>query len=77
MSYSAMVLAKLLLSVTTTLLAFGLYKAVQFIVRNYNSPLQDLPGPESTNWIYGNLKEIFDAVRHAMNKLRHQLTRLS
>ena len=57
-----MVLAKLVLSVGATLAAYGLYRLLEFVIGQLNSPLRDLKGPPSPSWVYGNLKQIFDAV---------------
>lgn len=49
-------------SLAGTLLAYGLYKVIRLIYGELTSPLRDLPGPKSSSWIYGNFKEIWEAV---------------
>ena len=49
-------------SLAATILAYGLYKVIKLIYGEVTSPLRDLPGPKSTSWIYGNFKEIWEAV---------------
>jgi heme oxygenase len=54
---------QLIASLGATLGAYGLYKALSFLYGNATSPLRHLPGPPSKGFIWGNLKEIIDAVR--------------
>ena len=58
----ATTLTRLAGSLTATLLAYGLYKVVKLIYDEVTSPLRDLSGPKSSSWIYGNFKEIWEAV---------------
>ena|ERR1700730_13488346 len=60
-----MVLTKLALSAGATLAAYGVYQLAKLVIGQLNSPLRDLRGPESPSWFFGNLKQIFDAVRTA------------
>lgn len=55
---------ELLGSLAATLGAYVLYRLISLYYEEYTSPLRDLPGPKSTSLIYGNIKEIWDAVRH-------------
>lgn len=55
---------ELLGSLAATLGAYVLYRLIKLYYEEYTSPLRDLPGPKSTSLIYGNIKEIWDAVRH-------------
>jgi hypothetical protein len=57
-----MLLLKFLLSAGATLLAFGIWKTIEFFYTQYKSPLRALPGPKSSGFIFGNLKEIIKAV---------------
>ncbi|KAH7907839.1 cytochrome P450 [Hygrophoropsis aurantiaca] len=54
-----MILQKLLLSTTATLIGFGLLKIGKLIVRQVTSPLRNIDGPKSTNWLFGNLGKLF------------------
>ena len=54
---------QLIASLAATLGAYGVYKALKFVYGNVTSPLRHLPGPPSKGFIWGNLKEIVDAVR--------------
>ena len=58
-----MVFKKLLVSSLGALFTFGLYQLVKLIITQRKSPLRDLPGPETSHWFYGNLREIWKAVR--------------
>ncbi|KAG8215242.1 hypothetical protein J3R82DRAFT_8791 [Butyriboletus roseoflavus] len=53
---------KLLLAAFTSVTAYGLWKFFQFVYHVSTSPIRHLPGPKGTSWIYGNLREIFNAV---------------
>ncbi|KAF8626325.1 hypothetical protein AX15_004986 [Amanita polypyramis BW_CC] len=46
-----------LLPLFISLVAFSLFKLASFL---YRSPLRYLPGPKSSSWIYGNLREIWE-----------------
>ncbi|KII91512.1 hypothetical protein PLICRDRAFT_135746 [Plicaturopsis crispa FD-325 SS-3] len=54
-------LALLCVSAGATLVAFGLYKLAELVYKNISSPLQNLPGPPSSSWVYGNFREILQA----------------
>ncbi|KAF8337732.1 cytochrome P450 [Amanita rubescens] len=43
------------------LAVYLLIKLTQFIYWEHTSPLKRLPGPKSTNWIFGNLNEILES----------------
>ena len=43
---------------------YPLYKLVKHLYQEYTSPLKHLPGPKSTSWIYGNIREIWNSVPH-------------
>jgi hypothetical protein len=46
------------------LLLFALYKLLGYYNDRLASPLRLLPGPESDNFIFGHLKEIWKDVGH-------------
>lgn len=46
-------------------LAYGLFKLGRFLLRIWRSPLHNLPGPKSSSLLFGNLPEVFKAVRIA------------
>ncbi|GBE77352.1 predicted protein [Sparassis crispa] len=48
--------------------AFAFWKFLNLLILPYTSSLRYLPGPPSSSWIYGNLKEIF----HADNSVLHE-----
>ncbi|KAJ7454599.1 cytochrome P450 [Mycena galericulata] len=59
-----MVLLKLVASVAGTLGAYALYTFVRAFYLERASPLQLVPGPNSSHWLLGNLKEVMpDEVR--------------
>ncbi|KAE9404971.1 cytochrome P450 [Gymnopus androsaceus JB14] len=51
------IIAQLLSSVSTTIALYGLYRLVK---SRFFSPIRNLPGPQSSSWIWGNIKEIRD-----------------
>ena len=57
-------LGKLFLAAFASLVAFGLWKLFWFVYHQFTSPIRHLRGPKATSWIYGNLQDIFNAVRH-------------
>jgi hypothetical protein len=57
------VLIRLSGSLAATLAAYGLYRLAKFIYSELTSPLRDFPGPKSPSLLYGNFKEIYEAVR--------------
>lgn len=54
---------KLLLAAFASVTTFGLWRFFQFVYRLSTSPLCHLRGPKGTSWIYGNLRDIYFAVR--------------
>lgn len=55
----------LMLTTTRVFLAlavYPLYQLAKYLYQEYTSPLKHLPGPKSTSWIYGNIKEIWESV---------------
>ncbi|KAG2131029.1 cytochrome P450 [Suillus clintonianus] len=61
-------LYKLVLSASSVLVAFGCWKLGERVWRNLRSPLRALPGPKGTSWIYGNLKDIFNAENSVLHE---------
>jgi hypothetical protein len=59
---SAQLATRLLTSLAATFGAYGAYKALSFFYDNWTSTIRRLPGPPSSSFIWGNMKEIFDAV---------------
>jgi hypothetical protein len=55
-------LLKLAISVAGSLGVYALYEVLKLAYGELKSPIRYLPGPPSTHWFYGNLKEIFKAV---------------
>jgi hypothetical protein len=55
-------LLKLVVSVAGSLGVYALYEVLKLVYGELKSPIRYLPGPPSTHWFYGNLKEIFKAV---------------
>ncbi|KXN81835.1 Cytochrome P450 4B1 [Leucoagaricus sp. SymC.cos] len=55
-------LVQLLTPLTLTIGAYAFYKVVKFVWREYvANPLRVLPGPPSPSWLYGNMKQIWEA----------------
>ncbi|KAJ3898376.1 cytochrome P450 [Lentinula edodes] len=52
---------QILASIFGTLGVYGLFLLAQYLYREATSPLNALPGPPNSSWIYGNSKEIQDA----------------
>lgn len=50
----------LVVSATTTLGVYGLYKIARTVHREWTSPLRILPGTKSPSFIYGDLKELWE-----------------
>jgi len=58
MGYQQVILAFL-----ATGAVYAAFKALTFFYGQWASPLRALPGPKSPSFIYGNMKQVFDAVR--------------
>ncbi|KZT65827.1 cytochrome P450 [Daedalea quercina L-15889] len=58
----------LLLSLGVAVLGYGLYRLASLLVEPFFSPLRDLPGPPSPSFIFGNLKQIFDAENSVLHE---------
>ena len=50
-------------SIGATLALYGGYKVVAHFYEQWTSPLNVLQGPKGQSFIWGNLRQIFDAVR--------------
>jgi hypothetical protein len=48
---------------THSVLAFSLWKLSGLLFQIYRSPLLSMPGPRSSHFFYGNMKEIIKAAR--------------
>lgn len=59
---------KLILSASSVLVAFGCWKLGELLRHNLRSPLRALPGPKGTSWLYGNLKDIFNAENSVLHE---------
>ncbi|KAF5350051.1 hypothetical protein D9756_009191 [Leucocoprinus leucothites] len=62
-------LAKLLSPLALTLGTFAFYKLLRFVWREYiSNPLRYFPGPPSPSWLYGNMRQIWDAESSVMHE---------
>ncbi|KAH7929281.1 cytochrome P450 [Leucogyrophana mollusca] len=59
---------KLALSASLALLGFGLWKVGKLAVHRITSPLRNIRGPKSTSWLYGNMKDIFEAENSVLHE---------
>ncbi|KAJ7023729.1 cytochrome P450 [Mycena alexandri] len=64
-----MVFLKLVASVAGTLGAYALYTVVRVFYLERTSPLQSVPGPKSSHWLLGNLKEVMPNEVRALDYL--------
>ncbi|KAG2339110.1 cytochrome P450 [Suillus weaverae] len=62
------ILWNLVLSASSGLVAFGCWKLGERVWHNLRSPLRALPGPKGTSWLYGNLKDIFNAENSVLHE---------
>lgn len=53
---------KLLLTAFASAIVFGVWKLFRFVYHQCTSPIRHLRGPKGTSWIYGNLRDIWNAV---------------
>jgi hypothetical protein len=53
---------KLLASVSGTLVAYALYQILKLVYKELTSPLRHLPGPKSSNLLYGKHRELWQEV---------------
>ncbi|KAJ7334856.1 cytochrome P450 [Mycena albidolilacea] len=61
-------LLKLAISVAGSLGVYALYEVLKLVYGELKSPIRYLPGPPSTHWFYGNLKEIFKAENSVLHE---------
>ncbi|KAF8147753.1 cytochrome P450 [Mycena galopus ATCC 62051] len=61
-------LLKLLISISGSLGVYGLYELLKVVYGELRSPIRLLPGPKSTHWFYGNLREIFKAENSVLHE---------
>ena len=57
-----------LLAIGVATLAYGLYKLLEVLIEPLFSPLRGLPGPPSPSFVFGNLKQIFDAENSVLHE---------
>ena len=50
------------LYLVSTLVGYGAFVLAKLLYEQWTSPLRILPGPPSASVIYGNMKQIFNAV---------------
>lgn len=53
-----MSIIKLAFAAISSFFLYGFYKAVCQLLRPYFSSLRDIPGPKSSSFIYGHVKEL-------------------
>lgn len=53
-----MPIVKLSLAAISSILLYVLYKVIYQLLRLYFSSLRDIPGPKSSSFIYGHVKEL-------------------
>ncbi|KAF8162807.1 cytochrome P450 [Crassisporium funariophilum] len=58
----------LLASLTATFAAYWVYKVILFAYSEWTSPLHALPGPASSSFIFGNLKDIWKAENSVLHE---------
>lgn len=65
MSFSRFLL--LLAGSSLAALAFVLWKFARFLYDEWTSPLRKLPGPPNGSLLYGNMKQVLEAVRYSLS----------
>ena len=53
---------QLVVSLTSFLLVYGIYKILAFVYADLTSPLRNVPGPPNSSLIYGNFKQVSESV---------------
>ncbi|KAJ6510544.1 cytochrome P450 [Mycena sanguinolenta] len=61
-------LFKLLVSIAGSLGVYGLYELFKIVYGELTSPIRRLPGPKSTHWFYGNMRDIFKAENSVLHE---------
>ncbi|KAH9483655.1 Cytochrome P450 monooxygenase 169 [Psilocybe cubensis] len=59
---------QLLLALLGSLGLYLAYKLAKVLYDQWTSPLRALPGPPSSSWIYGNMKEIYEAENSVLHE---------
>ncbi|KAF8127233.1 cytochrome P450 [Boletus edulis] len=59
---------KLLCAVLASGTAFGLWTVFQFVYHQLTSPIRHLRGPKGTSWIYGNMRDIWNAENSVLHE---------
>ena len=54
--------SQMFIALLAATLAFLIFKIAKFLYGEWSSPLRDLPGPPNPSFIYGNMKQIWNAV---------------
>ncbi|KAF9464574.1 cytochrome P450 [Collybia nuda] len=62
------IITELLGSLVATLGAYAVYRVLRLYYEEYTSPLRDLPGPKSSSFIYGNIKDIWEAENSVLHE---------
>jgi hypothetical protein len=57
-----MALLGLAASITATLGVYTVYKILNVLYKEFNSPLHNVPGPKSAHWFFGNRLQMFKHV---------------
>jgi len=70
----AMDYQRIVVSLLSTLGLYSAYKLLRFFYNNLTSPIRVLPGPPSASIIYGNLKQIWEAVQSTFRYQTYCLT---
>ncbi|KAJ7063670.1 cytochrome P450 [Mycena amicta] len=59
---------QLAVSVGGSLGAYVLYHVLRLLYSEYRSPLRHLPGPKSTHWLFGNIRDIWKAENSVLHE---------
>ncbi|KAG6374890.1 cytochrome P450 [Boletus reticuloceps] len=59
---------KLLCAALASVTAFGLWTLFQFVYHQFTSPIRHLRGPKGTSWIYGNMRDIWNAENSVLHE---------
>ncbi|KAF8436842.1 cytochrome P450 [Boletus edulis BED1] len=59
---------KLLCAALASGTAFGLWTVFQFVYHQLTSPIRHLRGPKGTSWIYGNMRDIWNAENSVLHE---------
>ena len=53
---------QLVVSLTSFLLVYGIYKIFAFVYDELTSPLRHVPGPPNPSFVYGSFKQLSESV---------------